>query len=609
MSGIENQSHLQPSMALWPLWHVADVLCNECGIPKPSAVVFGNPVKCIDYVKTKLEELKTSATTDEKVAFYDLQLRRLEAIDKIQNATSRVLKMAHKDLQAFVRLDEITKNLTLLGAKIVAQLLLMDQEKAPEQRSFVTKAVEKINELKALLEKSPIPHTPRIQRADQFLQEVENEKVLQAVENEKKRLSKKVHIPEEVIGLMAAYLQPDEAENSIPPMIEVLSKNAASQKNVKKIATQERAGNAHIEQEKVTIVNAISYFIEGRTNAITLPPKSDQIGAKLYCLEGLNAALRGATKDQIPTIISFLAMQCPQLYTLDFTNTKVDIQTIKLLSQFKRLENLYFSHCSSLIDDDLQPMSTLPRLHFLDFQYCKNLTDKALQYIGTCRDLRELNLRGCNEITDVGMSAIAPLVHLTSLNLACDDTEHRTRITTAGLEVLSRMTKLRELSLDGRDISESVLYYLGNCKQLEVFDFNRCLDLTDNGIGHLSELTSLKRLVLHFCMGVTDKGFSQLAALVNLEELELSYSNISHTGLSCVKCMPKLRVLDLLYCGAIGDEISELLAHMPQLEDLRVNHGTKITEAGYAQMKKMHPRAYIQWTPRDLDVDVLSDED
>ena len=83
----------------------------------------------------------------------------------------------------------------------------------------------------------------------------------------------------------------------------------------------------------------------------------------------------------------------------------------------------------------------------------KDLRDKDLLLLGQVPQLRELHLDG-NQVSDAGLSQIAGLRHLVVLDLSS------TRVTSRGIRQLELCTELRELDIRRTEVKESDVHYL-----------------------------------------------------------------------------------------------------------------------------------------------------
>lgn len=130
-------------------------------------------------------------------------------------------------------------------------------------------------------------------------------------------------------------------------------------------------------------------------------------------------------------------------------------------------------------------------------------------------------------------------------------------------DALSDRLKLEAVAndcIDGLRIntiaSFAPLKVLSNWKKLKWLDLTGAVNLTDDDLDWIKQLSRLKHLSLAHTP-ISDRGFAPLACLSQLESLSLLATRIKGSGLQALKAMPDLRELDLSYC-----EIS-----LKQLED------------------------------------------
>ena len=69
--------------------------------------------------------------------------------------------------------------------------------------------------------------------------------------------------------------------------------------------------------------------------------------------------------------------------------------------------------------------------------------------------------------------------------------------------------------------------------------------MDDAAIGHIAELSSLKRLGLYSNPGISDAGALQLARLKQLEFLQLQFTKVTDETLDAIAGLEKLHFLDL----------------------------------------------------------------
>ncbi len=248
-----------------------------------------------------------------------------------------------------------------------------------------------------------------------------------------------------------------------------------------------------------------------------------------------------------PTIPSLLDLclftVCKHLDGCEFINILPDFlrQRLGLLFKQERLfqdsiQDLNFSHCYSLVDDEVKSISYLRNLQKINLSHCEKLTGIAMSYIGQLTNLRTLCLNHCTkvslgfyflqpltklnrlevsfcEIQDPVMPFIALITSLTSLNLMCN------RVTDEGCERLQHLNNLTQLTLSMNPlVTDKTLESLSGLTNLTSLNLNFCKLVTSNGIAKLSKsLPSLKQLDMIGCdRALTDGTLSYLYRFRNI---------------------------------------------------------------------------------------------
>ncbi len=181
-----------------------------------------------------------------------------------------------------------------------------------------------------------------------------------------------------------------------------------------------------------------------------------------------------------------------------------------------RLESLSLT-CLTLTDADLSHVKRLTRLRFL-------CISKASPYI--TRDAG-------NSLTDAGLAALEPLRELEALSVD----GYGTRITTAGLVHLGRLTRLRSVRLgESRVDSLDPLIPLAGLEHLDLSGSK----VDDAGLAAIGSLPRLKDLEL-METPVTDAGLASLRDCANLKEISLDGTRVGNEGLIMLaRKMPSL---------------------------------------------------------------------
>ena len=183
--------------------------------------------------------------------------------------------------------------------------------------------------------------------------------------------------------------------------------------------------------------------------------------------------------------------------------------------------------------------------------------DKVIQFAQKHgQKIEWLDLSGFDDLTDEQLKTIITtcpkLRHLIIQN---------TKITNAGLAHLGELTSLKTLNLSGcYRITDAGFAHLGELTSLKELNLSWCKQITDTGLAHLKELTSLKTLNLERCYKITDAGLAHLSELTSLKTLNLSECDkITDAGLAHLKELTSLKELNLSWCYLITDSGLALL--------------------------------------------------
>ncbi len=175
------------------------------------------------------------------------------------------------------------------------------------------------------------------------------------------------------------------------------------------------------------------------------------------------------------------------------------------------------------------------------------------------------------------MPHLRGLTGLKQLNLAVNVSDN-------GLRHLSGLTELEELRLKSESFRDAGLAHLEGLESLEVLRLTGGT-VTDDGLKHLAKLSSLRELCLDVS-NIRGRGFSHLAKLRSLEFLFLAGGNtFGDRGLRYVAEIASLKSLTL-FGGElkISDAGMVYLARMTGLEELRFVWIQGITDAGIAKL-------------------------
>ncbi len=141
---------------------------------------------------------------------------------------------------------------------------------------------------------------------------------------------------------------------------------------------------------------------------------------------------------------------------------------------------------------------------------------------------------------------------------------------------LKRCSKLTNKGLD----------HLSNLTSLISLDLNSCKNITDNGLKHLSKLTSLTLLNLEGYNKITNQGLEHLSKFTCLTSLNLSWCEITDQGLENLTTLPSLTSLNLSQ-SQITDKGLEHLSKLTSLTSLNLRGSFNITAQGLEHLLKL----------------------
>jgi hypothetical protein len=169
----------------------------------------------------------------------------------------------------------------------------------------------------------------------------------------------------------------------------------------------------------------------------------------------------------------------------------------------------------------------------------RHATDEDLSQIARLRHLKLLYLGG-GKITDDGLAHLQGLTDLRLLVLWGNP------IKGDGLKHLRYLKNLRHLDLSNTQVTDSRLVDLKNLSGLERIDVPGNRQLNGAFLEYVKDLPVLKSLVLRYC-GINDSALSHLEHCSELQDLMLDSTKVTEAGLSKLKGLTNLRMLDLTY--------------------------------------------------------------
>jgi len=192
------------------------------------------------------------------------------------------------------------------------------------------------------------------------------------------------------------------------------------------------------------------------------------------------------------------------------------------------LQEINLSGCVGVTDRGVQDLASIPSLQVLELPWCLKISDQGLQYLTSLPNLKTLNISGCQLITEIGIAQIGLLENLEELNLLYTGYT-KLCVSDKSLLNLKNLTKLKILSLGGMQlqhtrISDRGIKTISHFFPLLTHLTLMWIDVTDEGVISLSNLTLLEHLQLKGCGRITQRSMKVIGGLLKLKELSLLYN-------------------------------------------------------------------------------------
>ena len=213
---------------------------------------------------------------------------------------------------------------------------------------------------------------------------------------------------------------------------------------------------------------------------------------------------------------------------------------LKELKNFSFLASLSLERNERITDEGMKELKEMPCLTSLNLRKCLNLTNEGLEELQYMSNLTSLDLGEC-EISDAGVRHLQHMPNLASLSLGVEAgldykyTGYHIGVTDEGLKDLKHM-HLTKLDLTGcAEITDEGLKHLRHMSNLTTLNLKYC-HITDVGLRvlrrHMSSLTSLNLFFPGRREGITDDGLEHISHISTLTSLTLAgYDEITDFGL------------------------------------------------------------------------------
>jgi len=235
-------------------------------------------------------------------------------------------------------------------------------------------------------------------------------------------------------------------------------------------------------------------------------------------------------------------------------------------AQFVGLDGLFALNLDNPAwkDVDLAPLRELPRLGWLGH----DATDASMRQIAALPNLRFLM---CQDTAagDEGFAALSrsrTIEHIWGRR--CYGLSGR------GFAALSTMPALRGLAVSCRNVDDRALALLPSCPALRALV---PMDVSDDGFRHIGKCAELEELWCMYCRDTTDAATAHVGGLSKLKTYYAGSTRITDRSLDILAQMPSLETIRLEHCACITDAGTVKLAALPRLRELTLDGCAQIT--------------------------------
>lgn len=172
------------------------------------------------------------------------------------------------------------------------------------------------------------------------------------------------------------------------------------------------------------------------------------------------------------------------------------------------------------------------------------------------------------EVTDRGFQNIRNLKKLEDLRASS------TMITSDSLKVVRDLPNLKILEIGHNQLNDSALAPLADTKLIYLM-LDSC-NLSDQGLQHLSRMTSLEFLQIGGNRRITDTGISSLKGLKNLSHLAVADTGITKRSFDTFKQLPKLSMLTIRFRNFRAGDLASLRRMLPRCKIIDSDSGAGI---------------------------------
>jgi len=161
----------------------------------------------------------------------------------------------------------------------------------------------------------------------------------------------------------------------------------------------------------------------------------------------------------------------------------------------------------------------------------------------------------------------------------------QSQITPEDLELISKLTDLKELKIYGPGVTDESVKHLLTLVNLTSYASENA-DITGAGLETLCQLQSISKLAIRRSGQLVDADMIHLKNLPNLRYLTLLYNSLGDPAMEIISTIPNMRLLDIRGCLNVGDAGVTNIATMDTLVALKLRNAM-VTDAGLGELKAL----------------------
>jgi Leucine-rich repeat (LRR) protein len=252
---------------------------------------------------------------------------------------------------------------------------------------------------------------------------------------------------------------------------------------------------------------------------------------------------------------------------VDLRASWVDDADMPRLARMSDLKVLDLS-LTRVTDRGLRALKTAPNVEELNLYFDEKITDEGASVVKSWKHLKKLNLRG-TKITDSTLEMLAGVPTLEWLDVGWAET------TDTGFDHLAALTNLKWLTMGGNKLTDGALQFLRQMPQLEYLDIGGqqrtdsglwSLLLSETGMQSIASVTELRELRLEG-RNVTGRGLELLKPLAKLERLDLQgCKRLRDDAAGVLASMKQLKSLDLKDSSLSAESVAKIRAALPNCD-------------------------------------------